>query len=453
MATSIEVWVSKSGTGDLAFELAGTVPDSPGGWSLTDVPVEWPNVYHYRARRYDSGLDAYSDWSNIVTVSPPQVSEGGIPNNMPVISGVDSKIAIAQEAIEGNFVQVTKRLERASGTLQQTAAPIFDDSIQGDPSQYHKDVPGIAEVAGPMSLNATPEGPFVYFLNATWGLPTTVAVAAAGGVGAHNLHTWKNNKFAHVPLTAVERQAEYFFVTSGIGVNRMELTLAKTQTTPVRAEMELFGLKQFVDGTDVAAIETKTGLDTSVIDPMPHWAAVRGILTVDGTVLGYATDITITIERNLERIQGFNGYRGASGLYSTGVTLTANFTAFFMDDSLYKRYFGQLPSAVRPYGMSMDTIPGNVVLTIAGKPTADGWSPDLLIRLPKALLTPIDKPVEGRGAIMQRVTLNMMHDPVTGTDLLMSLRNSMTAANVGQMGTLMTGVPADAVHPYNTEAP
>ena len=189
MAIHIQFWRSDSGTADSDFNLIDTIPDaSPFSW--TDPSTLTPGVvYAYKMRRYDDVFLTYSPFSDIVFVRgawpivayPPQREYNNMSTStLETYVGIASKLGIGLEATEGQPVLAQKLLDRVSGSLELDRTIIARKSLRNN-AAITGVVPGIANVAGDIVLEPTPEG-ISALLCAFLGMPTSVVNAPTPAV-------------------------------------------------------------------------------------------------------------------------------------------------------------------------------------------------------------------------------------------------------------------------------
>jgi hypothetical protein len=437
-----ELWRSVNGVGDLDFTLFATAPDNARVY-YSDVPVISGRTYFYKVRRLDIDTGTTSPWSNIVELTPgyrrAQIDEDTIMPLSSVNIGAATKIGIGLESVFAQPVKAQKRLEYASSDLVTEAPAVFADSLFNSPSQFRKAVVGAVQVAGDVSVNITPEGPLGKLLCGTLGAPVTTAIA---GPPARNSHLWKNT-FGFIPFTITEQKGPYYFATTGCRVGRLTFSVRKTQDRPVFVNANVWGVHQLRYD-----VEADTGLDTAGVDTLEHYPAVSARMVQDGSLWAGVQDVEINIDKQLERVDELDGYRGM-GHYSRGSEVRMEATVYFSTDREFKAYFGQSSATVAPYGLTMAIRPSQVELRISAPENAAGYINELNVRLYRAVYSAVGQPVAGRDAIMQRVTCTPMYDAVLGTDFDIEVVNGETNANIILPSVAIPVVPANAGTSYS----
>jgi hypothetical protein len=290
------------------------------------------------------------------------------------------------------------------------------------------------EVQGDLVFNITPEGAWPMVVNATFGDPASVAIT--GGF----THTWLNT-FNFRTLTLVEDKGGEYFTSSGIRINRMQITTRKTQDRVVTANLNLFGYNQIKSASAVS-----TGISTAVADALPHFAAVNAAVSKNGSPWAGVQELDITVDKRLQRVDELDGFRGMPH-YSTGSETTCRYTVYFSTDAEYKQYFGQSSGASLPYGATMDTVPEDVVITFNGPAdNGSGFQNVMVITMYKAVIRRLEMPIQGRDAIMQNIECYPTFDSMAGTDIQIDLSNQMDNAAMIANGVAYGAgtVPANA---------
>jgi len=269
--------------------------------------------------------------------------------------------------------------------------------------------------------------------------PTLINTQADAAPSTFNVHTWKS-KTTHVPHTLLEKRGTSIYAFPGAGVDSLSIDMDKTQTTPILGSFGWKALNQLVYDT-LAAV----GLDVAGFDPLPAYGASQVLLTIAGTSAPHARKFSINTKANLQERQGFNGKRGATQLYSTGIENTGNMEMYFQDEAESKVYFGQLDAVAAPYGAKRKIRTVSVVLTIFSETNAAGFSNKIIVRYPKFQYKKVGKPVAGKDAIMQSVDWKAYYDAASGTSMIIEVWNSQSNGTIVATGTPISVVPANDI--------
>ena len=347
------------------------------------------------------------------------------------IIGANSLLGIGTEAVEGQPVQVQGLLDYSSGTITRDLKVLYSKSLRRTAASRIKKAAGVASYAGDFTVDVTPEG-ISKMLSATFGAPVT-----SGNYGGY-ASTWTNS-FQQLPHTIVQQLGSTIKVFAGCRGSSFKLTADKEQDSVIQAMFGIMAINEYIYSDP-----NIVGITGAGYDPLPPFSPVQGTLSIGGVVTALAKSFEVNCNKNLGTRNVLNGYRGPLAHFAQVSDVTGTMSLYFNDENALKQYFGQASSVVAPYGATSNVLSTPITLAIVQSGVYE-----LDVVFPNCAYDKVGEPVQGQNEIMQEVALAPLYDPVTGTDMLIVLKNTQSGAVITTPGTLISSVPATGVQPYH----
>lgn len=441
---AVEIWKSGVGFASGYSLLTIIYSNTIASFSYLDEPIALNNTFWYRARRQDLDTLAYSDWSNVVQLQ----STGDRMSFVPVSSATRVGIGIQPPdsgSVINNFsgqgCTVTELLDYLGGAIEVDRPAIHPMALADTPTdKTGAPITGDFMANGSFDLEVAPSGGFFRTLIALFGIPVTT------GNAAPYTHVFKNDWSYRLCSIAHQIKKD----RSGSGdhiiyhcpdsmIHAISIGVGRPTREVVRARIGVKSGNKFV-----IASETLVGLDVVGASTAPRISPSQCSFKIGGAIDVSVRSASLDYSMQTEDVEGLSGYQGATDFGRIVSQLSLSLTAYFTDQQYEALFYGYSTVQDKPFGFVIDAQETNVDLILPVKVGTSTYS--IKFTMPKCAVVRMGKPVNGRGLIMQDITVQPRLDLASGTDFIVTVINGVNAAGAQAVGTAITGLPANSVH-------
>lgn len=441
---------SRSGTGDGDFHFVTRIEQvTPGApFDCLDTPVAMGQLGMYRAR-YECRADpsVVSDWAYTT-------GRGGYPAGEASMGDVvtSASVALAISAPERNPGQGNRAVSYLDFSTQNLSVQrgYADSSANRNTvAETADEGSAITRLSGSAGLDFRPGGGFLRILETAYylNLADVTTVPLNGTAAAHNKHKLKLS-YKRRPATLLSKEGDFAFVYAGAQLSRLRYSADKTQTTKIRADVDLVALGHAVYDASTDNALALLGLDTASYDLTSALNPTDWALYMDG-VQAPCSRHSVDFGFNPTPKDVGNNHMGSSAFYALKSSISGQITNYFESLDDFKAYYGQDAAALMPFGVKKTIRFREVRIVYLPPANGDGYVNSVTLVFPRCSLRSVTKEIPENGAVMQQIDFKPIQDPTQGRiDHYWEIECGETFANMTDFGREIGYAPKQDLFPY-----